>query len=472
MRKLMMLAAHEPSLDPRIKWEAHSASREYDVTVVGFNDNPEKQHKDATFKTIRLERNLHQGLFTFIVEIKKILESSLKIRALYFLSLIALFFLGPPFIITQKIAMKLKDIIRKTDLFKTLLKSILFHEKLVPAYSTIAKMYSIAAIYYGTCIHFITTGSVFWKYIERNQHPDIIHCNDLDTLIVGVIAKRKFGTKIIYDAHEFWPYSSTQTPKLLVTLLKLYENFLIKYPDSVITVNHYLADAMKQEYDLNYIHSIPNCEPWHNSSSNPTHVDFSACNFSQCKVKFLYQGNFYRGRGIEVLINTWKELNPKEASLFIRGTSSKHYHECLLLAEETKLLNKSIFFLDAVREDELVSAASFYDVGIIPYEPVSINNRFSCPNKLSQYMHAGLAIISNKLDYVSEILTLYNIGVIYDSSKPITLINAFQFYINNPSQLSLHKKNALNAAENHFNWQVQEKILLQIYHDLYPFDHK
>ena len=34
-----MLAAHEPTLDPRIDWEASAAAREYDVTVFGF-DNP------------------------------------------------------------------------------------------------------------------------------------------------------------------------------------------------------------------------------------------------------------------------------------------------------------------------------------------------------------------------------------------------------------------------------------------------
>ena len=41
---------------------------------------------------------------------------------------------------------------------------------------------------------------------------------------------------------------------------------------------------------------------------------------------------------------------------------------------------------------------------IIPYEPDHVNNRFSCPNKLSQYLAAGLPVITNQLDFVREIV--------------------------------------------------------------------
>jgi hypothetical protein len=38
-------------------------------------------------------------------------------------------------------------------------------------------------------------------------------------------------------------------------------------------------------------------------------------------------------------------------------------------------------------------------VGVISYQPFVIDNRFCCANKLSQYLHAGLMVITNDLPY-------------------------------------------------------------------------
>jgi len=37
MQRVLMICAHEPSLDPRIRWEAEAAARHFQVTVLGFN---------------------------------------------------------------------------------------------------------------------------------------------------------------------------------------------------------------------------------------------------------------------------------------------------------------------------------------------------------------------------------------------------------------------------------------------------
>src|SRR5262249_27558313 len=35
--RVLMLCAHEPTVDPRIRWEAEGAATQFDVTVMGFN---------------------------------------------------------------------------------------------------------------------------------------------------------------------------------------------------------------------------------------------------------------------------------------------------------------------------------------------------------------------------------------------------------------------------------------------------
>src|SRR4051812_7575593 len=48
-RRILMICAHEPSLDPRIRWEAESAARHFDVTVLGF------AHDDAPHPAVQTE---------------------------------------------------------------------------------------------------------------------------------------------------------------------------------------------------------------------------------------------------------------------------------------------------------------------------------------------------------------------------------------------------------------------------------
>jgi hypothetical protein len=38
-------------------------------------------------------------------------------------------------------------------------------------------------------------------------------------------------------------------------------------------------------------------------------------------------------------------------------------------------------------------------VGVISYQPFVIDNRFYCANKRSQYLNAGLMVITNDLPY-------------------------------------------------------------------------
>src|SRR5262249_46742618 len=57
---LLMVCAHEPTADPRIDWEASSAARDFDVTVLGLaaenGGHPDVQ-KPVTYRIIRLQRS-------------------------------------------------------------------------------------------------------------------------------------------------------------------------------------------------------------------------------------------------------------------------------------------------------------------------------------------------------------------------------------------------------------------------------
>ena len=112
-------------------------------------------------------------------------------------------------------------------------------------------------------IQFAPATVLFWNYITQHRlRPDVVHCNDLDTLLVGVLAKQRLGSRLVYDAHEFFPVSDVHGRWIDVAFFKLIERTLIDKADAVFTVNPMLAEAMRQTYGLRAVHSLPNAEPW------------------------------------------------------------------------------------------------------------------------------------------------------------------------------------------------------------------
>ncbi len=246
---------------------------------------------------------------------------------------------------------------------------------------------------------------------------DIIHCNDLDTLLVGIVAKVRFGSRVVYDAHEFYPESHVGGRWLDTRLLTALERFLIRKADAVVTVNPMLAEVMRRVYGLAHVYSVPNAEWWiEPGDRSPFRSRMTSA--ARGRVKVLFQGRFADGRGIEELLEGWTQVDGDRAALFLRGPDNTSRRSAIEQARTLALLDRSVFFLDPVPEDMLVSAAAEADIGVIPYRPLIRNDQFSCPNKLSQYLHAGLMVVTNDLPYVKSVILDAGAGLLVHCLRP------------------------------------------------------
>jgi glycosyltransferase involved in cell wall biosynthesis len=141
------------------------------------------------------------------------------------------------------------------------------------------------------------------------------------------------------------------------------------------------------------------------------------------EVLFIFIGGFIAGRGLEDLITAWSRVD-KRARLLLQGPDGSFKTEMMELARSLGLFGDRILFPQAVETTELVSAARQADVGIIPYAASSINNRYCSPNKLSQYMAAGLPIVCNHdLEFVRSIVVENGLGIKIMKSLRVPLIN-------------------------------------------------
>src|SRR5262249_27940477 len=267
----------------------------------------------------------------------------------------------------------------------------------------------------------------------------------------------RWGAKLIYDSHEYYPY---QYPSwCFSSTIRWYEATLIEAVDVYITVSPPLAGEVARVYPVAPVHGIPDVGASPPLRAGRAESPISA--LARGRLKVIYQGTFAEGRGLEEVISEWRRVDGTRAVLFLRGPKNPIRDGIEELAAAAGMLGESVYVLPPVLERDLIGAAQDADVGLIPYKTDSLNHRFACPNKLSQYLHAGLAILSNRLPYVEQLVREGTLGLCYDVRAAGSFAAAIRALTDDREAVESFKKNARSYAENHFNWERFEGVLLR-----------
>jgi len=462
-----MICAHEPTVDPRIRWEAEFAADRFAVTVLGFKEPgsfaPDFERVNGYDIVRRQRMDLSSGYFLW--RLKDVISRPVLIALAIVAVLLYALVVAAEVVFRALRALErvLLGVLKQPWAPVTLSVPLLLLKDLKARAGRGVMRQRFHYVLALLRTQFSPATAIFWKYIkEAGEKPDVVHCNDLDTLLVGALAKQTLKCRVIYDAHEFFPVADSLCRWLDTTFFSIVERNLIRKADAVVTVNPLLAEAMRKAYRLARVYSVPNVEIW-DESRPPPEQNSRMATLAAGRVKFLFQGRFTLARGIEEIIRAWSLVDGTRAALFLRGPDNMWRKAAMDLAAQFGLLDTSIYFLDAVAEDMLVSAAAEADVGIIPYLPLAINERLSCPNKLSQYLHAGLMVITNDLPYVKSIVADARAGLSYTSDDLSTLAAAIELVVNDPKLLRQSRESALRFARENFNWQVHGTTLLRLY---------
>ena len=148
------------------------------------------------------------------------------------------------------------------------------------------------------------------KFIKIYKNYDIFHCNDLNTLPIGFIIKKYLNkkAKILYDAHEYETERSGYS-KYEKRILRMIENKLIKHADKIITVSESIANEYVNLYKINKPMVIYNAPNYVSISKTNKLRKLFGINIKQ-KI-FLFQGGLSKGRGIELILNSFIQIYKK-----------------------------------------------------------------------------------------------------------------------------------------------------------------
>jgi glycosyltransferase involved in cell wall biosynthesis len=290
--------------------------------------------------------------------------------------------------------------------------------KRVPLYYTNELIYKVRIVRF--FYHFLKIQWVFLKISLKGY--DIIHCHDLNTLQFGARAKWIKGQKIklVYDAHEY-ERERNGLRGIAKIKAKWKESLLVRFCDRIITVSPTIAKEYRRLYSIQDPVVVLNCPVLKSESIQKTNVLREIFTIDPSKSIYLYQGYLYPGRGVEILMRAIEELDSENSVLVFLGEGTLASD-----IERHPLYNKSIFLHPFVAGDVLLQYTSSADVGIAFIEDISLSDRYCLPNKLFEYLAAGLPVIGSGLPDIRDFINQYKIGVTASSNDVDGFISAFQ----------------------------------------------
>lgn len=287
---------------------------------------------------------------------------------------------------------------------------------------------------------------------------DILHCNDLNALPVGVCCKIiTFGrVKVFYDAHELETEHAGEQTIFIHTASVVLERLCLKFVDRMVTVSDGIADEYVARYGIEKPALVYNAPRLYTGKrSNILRQDLG---IDAGQKIFLYQGGLSDGRGIENMVEAFLQLRREDVALVLMG-----YGPLEEWVKKKSTGSRKIFFHEAVSPQVLLNYTSGADYGLCLYENVCLNNYYCAPNKLFEYTMSGLPVLVSNLYELSRLCTQYSFGVVVENNGTEGIMQAVEALMEMDDEKM--RENARLFAEK-FAWEKQEKVLLAEYSKL------
>jgi glycosyltransferase involved in cell wall biosynthesis len=291
----------------------------------------------------------------------------------------------------------------------------------------------------------------------------IIVANDLPVLPIAAAAARVLGSRLVYDAHELYP-EQRQLPQGLRDMAHRLEAAFAPAADAVITVNDSIADEMARRYRLCRPSVILNAvETRDLTRPAPFGLRRRLAIPDDARI-LLYQGGFWPNRNLETLVRAMcvsaAQTGERPVVLVMVGPNDEGRAALASLAEELGLAGRIVHLLPAVPYASLLSLTSEADAGIIPYPDLDLNSTFCTPNKLFEFIAAGVPILANDLPELRRYVADTGFGRVAPMGSEEAIWYAIEDFFRD--DLAPFRQ-ALQRRGSEFSWEAQEPRLLQIY---------
>ena len=299
-----------------------------------------------------------------------------------------------------------------------------------------------------------------WQ-LAGHEPAQIYHAKDANTLPAAWLASKRNHAKLIYDSHELETgrnFPSNNVAGIYRKLWTLPEKIFIRQANSIITVSPSIANEISRIYHLPTPYVILNCPLL--SPVQATARLRQEFNIHEKLYILLYQGTVSTGRGIEAFLNAVQLIKNVVGVVLGDGSALESYRNRVRSGEWER-----VYLPGAVLSVDLPLYTASADLGIALIQDNCLSHRLSLPNKLFEYLHAGLPVVCSDLPEMARVVRNYQVGEVVDPEDPSSIANGIQSILGDPVRYARMKANTKKAI-NDFNWQNESKKLIEIYESL------
>jgi len=298
--------------------------------------------------------------------------------------------------------------------------------------------------------------------IARSR-PDVVHGHDVNTAIPAYLAAKLSRARFIYDAHEF-SLDREGYGHRLKKIVGCIEGCLMPRADATICTTPALARVFARTYGVPRpipLGNWPRTRPAGTASVNLREWTQTPSE----RPLVLYQGGLQPGRGLLRLVDAAARVPQVNLVLMGEGRLKEELQKRIDAHGEE--VAKRIHLHPAVPLADLLDITATADIGVHPLQGGCLNHAYASPNKIFEYLHAGLPVVTSDLPEMRRIIgteTEDPPGVLAKESTE-DLADTLLRLAQDPDRRS-HLSIAANKAATRYCWEAQELILLGIYRNL------
>lgn len=297
----------------------------------------------------------------------------------------------------------------------------------------------------------LSTIAMYQKAIELNA--EVYHFHDAELLPVGYLLKKK-GKEVVYDVHEDLPkqvygkpYLKPYLKPLISKGIKFVEDFVSRRLSSIVGATPVISERFNS---LNQ--NVININNFPILGELAGEVEWEEKSLEVC-----YVGGITEIRGIHQVVEAFGSIGNCRLNL-VGEFGSQHLRNELKDSVGWNNINE-LGFLNREGVRDILSRSIG---GLVTFLPLP-NHVDAQPNKMFEYMSAGVPVIASNFPLWKDVIEKNECGICVDPESPAEISKAIQYLANNPIKARQMGENGKKAVASIYNWGIESLKLKALY---------